>query len=109
MQKKIRQFREFIDTKKNLIDEMMEVEKKKIEEKEIKEKNKEENREENTDKDKKGSKNIGNIDMSLFFKLASINYDMYNKIVKDQNKQNTKDPEIKILGLDEYLTENMKE
>ena len=107
--KKIRQFREFIDTKKNLIDEMMEVEKKKIEEKEIKEKNKEENREENTDKDKKGSKNIGNIDMSLFFKLASINYDMYNKIVKDQNKQNTKDPEIKILGLDEYLTENMKE
>ena len=107
--KKIRQFREFIDTKKNLIDEMMEIEKKKIEEKEMKEKNKEENKEENTDKDKKGSKNIGNIDMSLFFKLASINYDMYNKIVKDQNKQNTKDPEIKILGLDEYLTENMKE
>ena len=50
-----------------------------------------------------------NIDMSLFFKLASINYDMYNKFVKEQNKQNTKDPEIKILGFDEYLNENQKE
>ena len=105
--KKIRQFKEFIYSKKNLIDEMMEIQKKKIE-KEIKEKNKEENKEENIDKDKKGSKNIGNIDISLFFKLESINYYMYNKIVKDQNKQNTKDPEIKIVGLDEYLTENMK-
>ena len=33
----------------------------------------------------------------MFFKLASINYDIYNKMIKDQNKQNTKDPEIKIL------------
>ena len=108
--KKIRQFREYISTKKELIDEMMENEKKKIDEKEMKEKNKEENKEENIEKDKLiNNKIIENIDMSMFFKLASINYDMYNKIIKDQNKQNTKDPEIKILGLDEYLTENVKE
>ena len=42
----------------------------------------------------------------MFFKLASINYDIYNKMVKDQNKQNTKDPEIKILKFDEYLSEH---
>ena len=107
--KRIRQFREFIATKKHLIDEMMENEKKKTEEKEKKEKSKEEDKEENIDKNKISNKNKENIDMSMFFKLASINYDMYSKIVKDQNKQNTKDPEIKILGLDEYLTENMKE
>ena len=35
---------------------------------------------------------------------------MYIKIIifwdKDQNKQNTKDPEIKILKFDEYLSEH---
>ena len=30
-------------------------------------------------------------------------------MIKDQNKQNTKDPEIKILGFDEYLNEYIKQ
>ena len=98
--KKIRQFREFISSKKELIDEMMAIEKK------FDEKEEEEKKKKNDGDDKKNYKNI---DMSLFFKLASINYDMYNKFVKEQNKQNTKDPEIKILGFDEYLNENQKE
>ena len=98
--KKIRQFREFISSKKELIDEMMAIEKK------FDEKEEEEKKKKNDGDDKK---NYNNIDMSLFFKLASINYDMYNKFVKEQNKQNTKDPEIKILGFDEYLNENQKE
>ena len=58
--------------------------------------------------DKSNKQSIGNIDMSLFFKLASINYDMYNKMIKDQNKQNTKDPEIKLIGFEEYLNEHAK-
>ena len=100
--KRIRQFKDFIESKKSLIDDMMENEKKKNEELIIKEDNNEENKEE-----KKVVKGI--IDMSQFFNLASINYDMYNKMIKDQNKQNTKDPEIKILRFDEYLNENKKE
>lgn len=95
--KKIRQFKDFISSKQYLIDEMMENEKKKTKQ-EVKEESKDEKK-----------TNHGNIDMSSFFKLASINYDMYNKMVKDQNKQNTKDPEIKLLKFDEYLNENAKE
>ena len=106
--KKIRQFREFISSKKDLIDEMMEKENK-MNEKKIKEKEEEVNKKENNGENLKNNENNKNIDMSLFFKLASINYDMYNKFVKEQNKQNTKDPEIKILGFDEYLNENQKE
>ena len=60
-------------------------------------------------KQQKQKQNLANIDMSLFFKLANINYDSYNKMIKDQNKQNTKDPEIKILGFDEYLNEYIKQ
>ena len=82
---KIKQFRDYISEKKNLIDEMMEFEKSK----------------------KKEESN--NIDMSLFFKLASINYDNYNKMIKDENKKNTLDPQVKIIGLSEYLKEYGKE
>ena len=99
--KKIRQFKEFISSKKDLIDEMMQIEKKRNNEEKM----------ENTEKkeiNKVNKHNIRNIDMSLFFKLASINYDMYNKMIKDQNKQNTKDPEIKIIGFEEYLNEHAK-
>lgn len=99
--KKIRQFKEFISSKQNLIDEMMENEKKKNEVKESND-NKNEIKEENNNDDQNNS----NIDKSMFFKLASINYDIYNKMIKDQNKQNTKDPEIKILKFDEYLSEH---
>ena len=95
--KKIRQFKDFISSKKDLIDEMMQNEKKR---------NNDAKEKKETDKNNKQS--IGNIDMSLFFKLASINYDMYNKMIKDQNKQNTKDPEIKLIGFEEYLNEHAK-
>ena len=105
--KRIKQFKEFINSKKDLIEDMMENEKKNNNG-EVKE-NKEEKKEDNKDENKEEKNQIKkNIDMSLFFKLANINYDMYNKMIKDQNKQNTKDPEIKILQLDEYLNENMK-
>lgn len=82
---KIKQFKDYISEKKNLIDEMMEYEK--------------------TKKKEEGNK----IDMSLFFKLASINYDNYNKMIKDENKKNTLDPQVKIIGLSEYLKEYGKE
>ena len=82
---KIKQFKDYISEKKNLIDEMMEFEK--------------------TKKKEEGN----NIDMSLFFKLASINYDNYNKMIKDENKKNTLDPQVKIIGLSEYLKEYGKE
>jgi len=82
---KIKQFKDYISEKKNLIDEMMEYEKSK--------------------KKEEGN----NIDMSLFFKLASINYDNYNKMIKDENKKNTLDPQVKIIGLSEYLKEYGKE
>ena len=108
--KKIRKFKEFISSKKNLIDEMMENERKKKENKEQKEKNEIKlDEKDDTNKIDNKQQNIANIDMSLFFKLASINYDSYNKMIKDQNKQNTKDPEIKILGFDEYLSEYLKQ
>ena len=50
-----------------------------------------------------------NVDMSLFFKLSSINYEMFSKMIKEQNKKNTIDPQVKIIGLSEYLLENNKE
>ena len=108
--KKMRKFKDYINTKKNLIDEMMENEHKKIGEQKEKDNNKMD-LEENNDinKIKNNKQNTANIDMSLFFKLASINYDSYNKMIKEQNKQNTKDPEIKILGFDEYLKEYVKQ
>jgi hypothetical protein len=106
----MRKFKDYINTKKNLIDEMMENEHKKIGEQKEKDNNKMD-LEENNDinKIKNNKQNTANIDMSLFFKLASINYDSYNKMIKEQNKQNTKDPEIKILGFDEYLKEYVKQ
>ena len=118
--KKIRKFKEFIESKKNLIEEMMENENKKLNNNNNKEQNdkNEINLDEKEDINKKDIKdnkqqkqkqNLANIDMSLFFKLANINYDSYNKMIKDQNKQNTKDPEIKILGFDEYLNEYIKQ
>ena len=112
--KKIRKFKEFISSKKNLIDEMMENEHKKInnnnkEQNEINLDEKQDINKKDIKDDKQQKQNLANIDMSLFFKLASINYDSYNKMIKDQNKQNTKDPEIKILGFDEYLNEYIKQ
>ena len=112
--KKIRKFKEFIASKKDLIEEMMENENKKLNNNKEQKENNEINLEEKQDMNKKDIKDnkqqhLANIDMSLFFKLASINYDSYNKMIKDQNKQNTKDPEIKILGFDEYLNEYVKQ
>ena len=107
--KKIRQFKEFISSKKELIDEMMEFENKK--KKEIEENNKLGNEMEIKEKEeeKKDRNNINNIDISLFFKLASINYDAYNKMIKDENKKNTKEPTVKIIEFNDYLNENIKE
>ena len=50
-----------------------------------------------------------NVDKSLFFKLLNINYEMFSKMTKEQNKKNTLDPQVKIIGLSEYLVENNKE
>ena len=47
--------------------------------------------------------------MSLFSKLVSINYEIFNKMIKEQNKKNTIDPQVKIIGLNEYLQEFCKE
>ena len=41
------------------------------------------------------------IDMSLFFKLANINYDTFYKNINLQNEKYRKDPKIKIITLDE--------
>ena len=98
--KKIRQFKSFISSKKELIDEMMEYENKKR--KEAEENIKKENDIKAEDKDKK---KMNNIDLSLFFKLASINYDAYNKMIKDENKKNTKEPTVKIIEFNDYLNE----
>ena len=57
----------------------------------------------------KQNKNDTDIDMSLFFKLGSINYEIFNKMIKEQNKKNTIDPQVKIIGLNEYLKEYNKE
>ena len=101
--KKIRQFKSFISSKKELIDEMMEYENKKR--KEAEENIKKENDIKTEDKDKKNMNNMNNMDLSLFFKLASINYDAYNKMIKDENKKNTKEPTVKIIEFNDYLTE----
>ena len=95
---KIKKFKDFIGEKKELIDEMMNHEKIKKSDEEI-ELKEEKEKEKNTDKDK----NNNFIDMSLFFKLASINYDVYNKMIMNENKKNTIAPQVKIIGLDEYL------
>ena len=96
---KIKQLKNFITEKKYLIDEMMEYEKKKKNEGENELKEKENNH----------KKNEKDIDMSLFFKLGSINYEVFNKNIKEQNKKNTIDPQVKIIGLNEYLKEYNKE
>ena len=101
---KIKQFKEHITEKKILIDEMMKYEKLKKNEKDI---GLEEKEKENNEKIKEEKKDKS-IDMSLFFKLASINYEVYNKMIKDENKKNTLDPQVKIIGLSEYLKENNK-
>ena len=49
------------------------------------------------------------VDMSLFSKLASINFEIFNKMVKEQNKKNTIDPQVKIMELNAYLQEYSKE
>ena len=41
------------------------------------------------------------IDMSLFFKLASINYDTFYKNISLQNEKYKKDPKIKIITLED--------
>ena len=99
---KIKQLKDYIDENKNLIEEMMEYEKAKKSKEENDLKEKEEN------KNNKG-KIESNVDMSLFFKLSSINYEMFSKMIKEQNKKNTIDPQVKIIGLSEYLLENNKE
>ena len=90
-----------MNEKQSLIDEMMGKEKtgKDQDEKETKEnKNIDDN-----------NKNNNNIDMSLFSKLASINYEIFNKMIKEQNKKNTLDPQVRIIGLNGYLQEFCKE
>ena len=99
---KIKKLKEYIDEKKSLIDEMMEFEKSKKAKEEIELKEKEGNK---NNKDKIEN----NIDMSAFFKLSSINYEMFSKMIKEQNKKNTIDPQVKILGLIDYLKENNKD
>ena len=99
---KIKKLKEYIDEKKSLIDEMMEFEKSKKAKEEIESKEKEGNK---NNKDKIEN----NIDMSAFFKLSSINYEMFSKMVKEQNKKNTIDPQVKIIGLIDYLKENNKD
>ena len=95
---KIKKFKDFISEKKELIDEMMNHEKVKKSDEEIELK-------EESEKQKNGDKEKNNniIDMSLFFKLASINYDVYNKMIMNENKKNKTAPQVKIIGLDEYL------
>ena len=99
---KIKKLKEYIDEKKSLIDEMMEYEKSKKAKEEIELKEKEGNK---NNKDKIEN----NIDMSAFFKLSSINYEMFSKMIKEQNKKNTIDPQVKIIGLIDYLKENNKD
>ena len=99
---KIKKLKEYIDEKKSLIDEMMEFEKSKKAKEEIESKEKEGNK---NNKDKIEN----NIDMSAFFKLSSINYEMFSKMIKEQNKKNTIDPQVKIIGLVDYLKENNKD
>ena len=98
---KIKQLKDYMAEKQSLIDEMMGKEKtdKNEDEKEIKE---------NKNIDDKNENN-NNIDMSLFSKLASINYEIFNKMIKEQNKKNTLDPQVKIVGLNGYLQEFCKE
>jgi hypothetical protein len=97
---KIKQLKEYIEDKKSLIDEMMEYEesKKKKEEMELKEK-----------ESNPSGKKENNIDLTQFFNLININYDVFNKMIKEQNKKNSIDPLVKIVGLNEYLNENEKE
>ena len=99
---KIKKLKEYIDEKKSLIDEMMEYEKSKKAKEEIELKEKEGNK---NNKDKIEN----NIDMSAFFQLSSINYEMFSKMIKEQNKKNTIDPQVKIIGLIDYLKENNKD
>ena len=61
---KIKKFKDFISEKGNLIEEMVKYE-----------------------KEKKNNESNNDIDMSLFFKLASINYDVYNKMIMNENKK----------------------
>ena len=98
---KIKQLKDYMNEKQSLIDEMMGKEKtgKDQDDKETKEnKNIDDN-----------NKNNNNIDMSLFSKLASINYEIFNKMIKEQNKKNTLDPQVRIIGLNGYLQEFCKE
>ena len=100
---KIKQLKDYMAEKQSLIDEMVGKEKanKGQDQKEIKDNNI------NNANDK--NENNNNIDMSLFSKLASINYEIFNKMIKEQNKKNTLDPQVKIVGLNGYLQEFCKE
>lgn len=80
---KIKKFKDFISKKGNLIEEMVKYE-----------------------KEKKNNESNNDIDMSLFFKLASIDYDIYNKMIINENKKKTIAPQVKIIGLNEYLKES---
>ena len=58
------------------------------------------------EKEKKNNESNNDIDMSLFFKLANIDYDIYNKMIMNENKKKTIAPQVKIIGLNEYLKES---
>ena len=112
---KIKQLKDYMEEHKNYIEEMMGKEKEKKKENENKkneksnEVKKNEGEIESKEKNDKLNDKKDDIDMSMFWKLASINFENFNKIIKEQNKKNTIDPQVKIIGLNAYLDEFSKE
>ena len=99
--KKIKNFKGFINDKKDMIDEMMSYEKSRAENKE--EENKEKDKGSNENKEENANNKI---DMSFFFQLASINYDEYYKRINAENKKNTLDPKVQIITLENLINKN---
>ena len=130
-EQKIKQLKDYMEEKKSFIDEMMAKQNhgeknqnidnqkennKNINDKKENNKNINDKKENNQNKNDKKENNQNandikekNIDMSLFSKLASINFEIFNKMIKEQNKKNTIDPQVKIMGLNAYLQEYGKE
>ena len=116
---KIKQLKDYMEENKCFIEEMMakEKEKKNLNIASIEPKKNEKGNEikkneaeiESKEKNDKSNEKKDDIDMSLFWKLASINFENFNKIIKEQNKKNTLDPQVKIIGLNSYLNEYSKE
>ena len=116
---KIKQLKDYMEENKSFIEEMMakEKEKKNLNIASIEPKKNEKGNEikkneaeiESKEKNDKSNEKKEDIDMSLFWKLASINFENFNKIIKEQNKKNTLDPQVKIIGLNSYLNEYSKE